>query len=185
METMNEAPRDRLLRTAARLFYTEGIRAVGMDRLVAEANVTRSTCYRHFAGKDDIVLAYLDSIDRHVRESVDAIAASRPPTEALIGIFEFYGDFANTEDFRGCNFLNAAAEHADRDSPPRRLIAAHRSWLRETFRSLLVETGHPAPDQAAGTLVLLRDGAMSAAELDDPSTVRETLLHTVSSVISG
>jgi AcrR family transcriptional regulator len=156
-----------------------------MDRLVAEANVTRSTCYRHFAGKDDLVLAYLDAVDRQVRDAIEAIVAERPPAEALIAIFEFYGDFANGEGFRGCNFLNAAAEHADRDSPPRRLIAAHRAWLRETFRSLLAQTGHPAPDQAAGTLVLLRDGAMSAAELDDPATVRETLLHTVAAVITA
>ncbi|MEV6604624.1 MULTISPECIES: TetR/AcrR family transcriptional regulator [unclassified Kutzneria] len=182
---MNEAPRDRLLTTAARLFYAEGIRAVGMDRLVAEANVTRSTCYRHFAGKDDLVLAYLDSVDRLIRDAVETIVAERPPVEALVGIFEFYADFAASEDFRGCNFLNAAAEHADRNSPPRRLIAAHRAWLRETFRSLLGQTGHPQPDQAAGALVLLRDGAMSAAELDDPATVRETLLHTVGGVISG
>jgi AcrR family transcriptional regulator len=182
---MNEAPRDRLLRTASRLFYAEGIRAVGMDRLIAEAGVTRSTCYRHFAGKDDLVLAYLDSVDRLIRSAVEAIVAERPPAEALVGIFEFYGDFATGEDFRGCNFLNAAAEHADRDSPPRRLIATHRAWLRETFRSLLVETGHPALDQAAATLVLLRDGAMSAAELDDPTTVRETLLHTVAAVIAA
>ena len=182
---MSEAPRDRLLRTAARLFYAEGIRAVGMDRLVAEAGVTRSTCYRHFAGKDDLVLAYLDSVDRLIREAVDAIVADQPPAEALLGIFEFYGDVATSEDFRGCNFLNAAAEQTDRDSPPRQLIAAHRAWLRETFRCLLVEAGHPAPERAAATLVVLRDGAMSAAELDDPATVRETLLHTVEAVIAA
>ena len=98
---MSEAPRDRLLRTAARLFYAEGIRAVGMDRLVAEAAVTRSTCYRHFAGKGDLVLAYLDSVDRLIREAVGAIVADRPPAEALLGIFECYGDFAMSEDFRG------------------------------------------------------------------------------------
>ncbi|HTI26911.1 MAG TPA: TetR family transcriptional regulator, partial [Kutzneria sp.] len=127
----------------------------------------------------------LDSVDRLIREAVGAIVADRPPAEALLGIFECYGDFAMSEDFRGCNFLNAAAEHADRDSPPRQLIAAHRAWLRETFRCLLVESGHPAPERAAATLVLLRDGAMSAAELDDPATVRETLLHTVGAVIAG
>ena len=182
---MNESPRDRLLRTAARLFYTEGIRAVGMDRLVAEASVTRSTCYRHFAGKEDLVLAYLDEIDRQVRDTVGAIVASRPPAEALVGIFEFFGDHALTEDFRGCNFLNAAAEHADPFSPPRVLIAGHRTWLRSTFRSLLAEAGHPNPDQAAGTLVLLRDGAMSGAELDDATAVRATLLHTVKAVIAA
>ncbi|MCE7004281.1 TetR/AcrR family transcriptional regulator [Kibdelosporangium philippinense] len=180
---MTETPRDRLLHTAARLFYTEGIRAVGMDRLVAEASVTRATCYRHFAGKDDLVLAYLDLVDGQIRDEIGAIIAKRPPAEALIEIFEYFGAYTNSAGFRGCNFLNAAAEHPDRDSPARKLIATHRAWLRETFRELLEKSGHPKPDEVVGTLVLLRDGAMSGGELDDPKAVRAALRNAVKAIV--
>lgn len=177
------APKERLLRTASRLFYTEGIRAVGMDRLVKEASVTRATCYRHFATKDEIVLAYLSVVDQAIRGAVDNIVATNPPARALRAIFDFFGDYTCTEGFRGCNFLNAAAEYPDPDCPVRQLIATHRAWLRGTFRTLLVEAGHPKPDHAVGTLVLLRDGAMSGGELDDPVAVRTALRRAVRSVI--
>lgn len=177
------APRERLLRTASRLFYTDGIRAVGMDRLVKEASVTRATCYRHFATKDDIVLAYLGVVDQQIRGAVGAIVAKHPPVAALRGILDFFGDITCAQGFRGCSFLNAAAEYPDADSPVRHFIAAHRAWLRGTFRSLLVQAGHPEPDQAAGVLVLLRDGAMSGGELDEPTAVRAALHRALRAVL--
>lgn len=172
-----------MLRTASRLFYTDGIRAVGMDRLVKEASVTRATCYRHFATKDDIVLAYLGLVDQQIRGAVGNIVANNPPAKALRGIFDFFGDVACSQGFRGCSFLNAAAEYPDRTSPVRQFIDGHRAWLRGTFRALLAQTGHPDPDEAAGVLVLLRDGAMSGGELDDPASVRAALHRAVRSML--
>jgi AcrR family transcriptional regulator len=177
------APRERLLRTASRLFYTDGIRAVGMDRLVREAAVTRATCYRHFATKDDLVLAYLGAVDKAIRAAVNDIVATQSPARAVRSIFDFFGDYACSNGFRGCNFLNAAAEYPDRRSPVRQLIAMHRAWLRETLLSLLVAAGHPRPDQTVGGLVLLRDGAMSGGELDDPAAVRLALHRSVRLVL--
>jgi AcrR family transcriptional regulator len=177
-------PRDRLLATASRLFYEVGIRAVGMDRLVGEASVTRATAYRHFATKDDIVVAYLCSVDEQIRAAIDAGSKGRTPVRALRAIFEFFGDYACDADFRGCNFLNAAAEFPDPTHPVRVVITEHRAWLRGTLRSLLTEAGHPKPDQAAATLVLLRDGAMSGGELDDPAAVRTALIRAVRGVLA-
>ncbi|WP_434096776.1 TetR/AcrR family transcriptional regulator [Streptomyces mirabilis] len=73
------AARDRLLRTAIRLFYGEGIRGVGVDRVMAEADVARGIFYRHFHGKDDLVRAYLDAADRQIRAGVTAAAKEIPP----------------------------------------------------------------------------------------------------------
>lgn len=172
-----------MLRTASRLFYTDGIRAVGMDRLVREASVTRATCYRHFATKDELVLAYLGAVDGAIRGAVGDIIANHPPGKALPAIFDFFGEYACSNGFRGCNFLNAAAEYPDRTSPVRQVIAQHRAWLRDTVLTLLIAAGHPHPDHVVGPLILLRDGAMSGGELDDPVAVRIALRRSVRAVI--
>src|ERR1700750_2958161 len=83
-----ESPRERLLETAPRLFYAEGIHAVGVDRLVREAGVTRATFYRHFPSKEDLVEAYLRATDAELREAVEAAAASGAKEDALAAVFE-------------------------------------------------------------------------------------------------
>ncbi|MFD1052597.1 TetR/AcrR family transcriptional regulator, partial [Kibdelosporangium lantanae] len=77
MTTNGSEARSRLLTTATRLFYTEGIHSVGVDRIVAEAKVTRATLYRHFPGKDDLIVCYLQEADHAIRGNVDAIVARR------------------------------------------------------------------------------------------------------------
>ncbi|MCP3817287.1 hypothetical protein NLX86_03775 [Streptomyces sp. A3M-1-3] len=79
--------------------------------------------------------------------------------------------------------MNAAAEYPEAGHPVRAAVDAHRTWLRDTIRTHLIEAGHPAPDRAAHTLVLLRDGAMSGAYLDDATTVKTHLRQAVDTVI--
>jgi AcrR family transcriptional regulator len=176
-------PKDRLLATASRLFYAEGIHAVGVERLVSEAAVTRATFYRHYPTKDDLVAAYLAETSRLIRAAVDAARAGKPPREALIATLGVVGDATCGEDFRGCQFLNAAAEFPDPRHPVRKVIDDHREWFFGVLREQAAALGHPDPDHAARVLVLLRDGALHGGELDDAETVRATLRQAVEDLL--
>src|SRR5947209_8699730 len=106
--------RDRLIAAAERLFYAEGIHAVGVDRLCAEAEVSKRSLYQHFAGKDEVVTAMLQA-------QADRIAAQLPvrvghsPRERILAIFALLDQSADSPDFRGCPFVGAATELKDRD----------------------------------------------------------------------
>jgi AcrR family transcriptional regulator len=169
-----------LLDTAARLFYKEGIQAVGVDRLVSEAKITRATFYRQFPAKDELVRAYLEQADRAARAKVEKLAAqAKSPRELLGALIGWLAELACAPGTRGCAFINAAAEYPDPDHPVRVLIAEHRRWMHEGMSQLLASVGHPRPDVAATTLMLLRDGVMVAGSLDDPAPARAAFKQAV------
>jgi AcrR family transcriptional regulator len=173
------SPRDRLLGTASRLFYAEGIHTVGVDRLVAEAGVTRATFYRHFPAKEDLVVAYLQGRHEEIRAGAEAAITGRKAADALVTVLDFVGESTCALDFRGCPFINAAAEYPDPAHPVRQVVSRHRAWFWDTLHLLVVEAGHPDPDHVTGVLVLLRDGALQGGELDDPTFVRTTLQRAI------
>ena len=158
--------RRRLLETATRLFYAEGIHAVGIDRIIAEAGVAKATFYKHFPSKDALVVAYVEEIDRLGREAVAALSA-RSPRAMIAVIMGRIGEAAVAGDYRGCPFLNAAAEYPDPAGPVRRAVNARRGWYQETLRELLVADGDPAPGITAALLVAVSDGLLESAYLDD------------------
>ena len=171
-------PRERLLETARRLFYTEGIHTVSVDRLVTEAEVTRATFYRHFPAKEDLVEAYLRATDAELRAVVgQALDQAAGPQQAVAALLELIGQVTCSAGFRGCHFINAAAEYPDPADPIRAAVADHRAWLQGTVTRLAQRAGHSDPEYAGRVLVLLHDGALSAAELDDPQQVRDTVVR--------
>jgi AcrR family transcriptional regulator len=178
VEPGDVSPRRRLLDTATRLFYAEGIRAVGIDRIIAEAGIAKATFYNHFPSKDDLVLTYIEEQDRIGRDAVEALPkqAARKMIAAIVGRVS---TAAVAGDFRGCPFLNAAAEYPDPNSPVRRAIDARRTWYQGVLRQLLVADGDPTPSVTASLLVALSDGLLEIGYLDDtktvPSLVREGL----------
>jgi AcrR family transcriptional regulator len=167
------AARERLLATASELFYREGIHAVGVDRIIAEAGVTRATFYRHFPSKESLVEAYLGVEDANIRAAFDAAEASgaEPGPLVLLVIEELANDVARHHT-RGCPFINAAAEYPDADSGVRTAVAAHREWFRTALEQLLGAADAADPAQAAAELVLLRDAAMVGGYLDGWERVR-------------
>ena len=168
--------RDRLLRTASSLFYAEGLRGVGVDRVIAEAAVTRATFYRHFPGKEALVVAYLERVDAAVRERAGALPEDAAGAAAwLLALTEAVGDQVCGAGFRGCAFINAAAEYPDPDSPVRRAVLVHREWLLAEVTAAFRSAGHPDPEEAARRWMVLRDGAMVAGYLADPAPARATL----------
>ncbi|WP_320780200.1 TetR/AcrR family transcriptional regulator [Streptomyces sp. CRN 30] len=177
-------PRARLLDTATRIFYAEGIHSVGIDRLVAEAQVTRATLYRHFTGKDELVLAYLDQADQGIRSQVAAAVASTPvAADRVRAVGRSLADGIRSPGFRGCAFLNAVAEYPDPEHPIHRAVLAHRQWFLDTVTELLAAVGDTPADGDGRHLVMLRDGAMAAGCLFDPDLVSGTLLHGIEGIL--
>ena len=177
MRAAAPSPRERLLTTARRLFYSEGIHTVPVDRLVTEAGVTRATFYRHFPAKEDLVEAYLRATDADLRAAVAEAIDQATPEAAAEALLELIGQVTCSAGFRGCHFINASAEYPDAADPIRVAVADHRAWFQDTVTRLAAQAGHPDPDHAGRVLVLLHDGALSAAELDDPQQVRETVIR--------
>jgi AcrR family transcriptional regulator len=172
MSTGALSPRERLLETASGLFYSEGIHSVGVDRLVSEAGVTRATFYRHFPTKEALVEAYLRATDERLRTNVENALKDRDPQQALEALLDLIGQRTNAPGFRGCQFINAAAEYPDGTHPVHVAVDDHRAWFQRVATEIARKIGHPNPDEAGQFLVLLHDGALVAAELDDPKAVR-------------
>lgn len=161
------AARQRLLRVAGEIFYREGIHAVGVDRLVRDAGVTRATFYRHFPSKDDLVRAYLEHEDAALRALFAAGAsAAGTPAEMFELVLAGIATDVREHHTRGCPFINAAAEFPDPDHPVRVAVRAHRDWFEGTLVEIMRANAHPDPVAAAHALMLLRDAALVGAYLD-------------------
>ena len=169
------AARERLLETAARIFYAEGINTVGVSRIVKEADVTLATFYRHFPSKQDLVLAYLQRVhDDFAARAAAAQDTAEEPGDVLRKIAANITAQLLEPGFRGCAFINAASEFDDPRNPIKRAVLAHRAWFHALIRDAFASAGHPQPDVAAAHYVMLRDGATTAGHLGDPSQARDT-----------
>jgi AcrR family transcriptional regulator len=176
--------RSRLLETATRLFYTEGIHSVGIDRIVAEAKVTRATLYRHFPGKEELVVAYLQAVHQVERDQVDKVlGGDQPAADTLRAIAKSIASGIQSAGFRGCAFLNAVAEYPDPEHPVHKAVLAHREWFLRTITDLLARVGETPPELAGRHFVMLRDGAMAEGCLSDPVEVCDTFLQGVDGIL--
>lgn len=171
---------------ACDLFYGEGIRTVGIDRIIAEAGVAKASLYANFSSKDDLIVAYLTCLRDVWQAEVDAeLAGIDDPAEAIRRVFELVGDDFGDAGFRGCPFSNAAAEYPDRSHPSRRVTDDYRSWLRQRLTDLAAAAGLDDPPAVATALVLLYDGACVGAKLDDPESVRTATLAAVDEIVGS
>jgi AcrR family transcriptional regulator len=177
--------RERLLEAAADLFYNEGIHSVGVDRIIEEAGVTRATMYKQFAGKEGLVLAYLEGEDQGLRTLfAQAAQVSDDPRVLLDLVVAGIEQDIRDRHTRGCPFINAAAEYPD-EGPVRELIADHREWFRETLRRLAEGAGLRDPEGVAASLVLLRDAALVGGYLDGQDRVGPAFARTARDLIAA
>lgn len=190
MTTRSSAPRHRsaawtrIFETATRLFYAEGVHAVGIDRIIAEAGVAKATFYHHFPSKDELVRAYIVEQGRIQRGIADQ-PEDAPPREVIVTAFERMCRFGSAPGYRGCPFVNTAAEYPDPAHPVRRAIDEHRDWCRGLFRDLLIAGGHPAPDRTAEALLLLKDGLGVGFDLDAPAVVAAAVRDAVTRLLNA
>lgn len=177
--------RDRLLRTASAIFYAKGINSVGVEEIVSEARVTRATFYRHFPSKEDLIVAYLKAADDAVRAQVNAIVEHQQPAQDTIReIAAWIVGQIKSSDFRGCAFLNAAAEYPDAGSRVHKAVLEHRAWFQKVVQAELERLrGEPA-EAGAQFFVMIRDGAMAAGRLANRDAVCEAFLRGVEAMLA-
>ena len=177
-----------MLDTAFRLFYARGIRAVGVDLIIAESGVAKATFYKHFPSKDELVLAYLDKVDGiwtgQLRAAAEA--AGPDPADQLVGLFDALVTACRREAYRGCAFINAAAE-AMPGTPLHERTVAHKRAVMAWVRDLAAKAGAGDPDALARSLTLLLDGGLADGALTaDPAAVvaaKETARQLVASAV--
>ena len=178
------SPRQRLLAAADELFYNEGIRSVGIDRVIERAGVAKGSLYYNFSGKDDLIKEYL--LGRHAAWStrIDlAIAEHADPTARILAVFDVLGELFAEPNFRGCAFTRAVAE-APEGGAELAAAASFRLWLHEMFSNLVAVLDVEDRSLLASQLVVLYDGAVAAAQMDGSPASAQTA-KTVATVILG
>ncbi|HJQ43742.1 MAG TPA: TetR/AcrR family transcriptional regulator [Jatrophihabitantaceae bacterium] len=166
--TRKPGARDRLIAAAERLFYTEGIRAVGVDRLCAEAEVSKRSLYQHFAGKDEVVTAMLEA--KAAEMSNDLIVEGLTPRDRILHVFEQGNHLADAPGSCGCPFVSAATELKDREHPAAQVALVAKRTLTDHFAAALREGGVSDADSLALQLTLIFDGASAYAVIRGGST---------------
>src|ERR1700736_4586831 len=166
-----DVTRAKILETIDRLFYRQGIRAVGVDTIVAELGISKKTLYRQFRSKGEMIEAYLRGRFRPFP------ASDKPPAEQILGNFEWLEkSLVKKQDFRGCAFLNALAELGEDESEARKLAVNIKESRRLWFRDLLSQLDVDDPETLANQLSLLVDGAYSAALIrNDPAMIKAAI----------
>jgi AcrR family transcriptional regulator len=159
--------KERILQTADRLFYLQGIRAIGVDTIAAEIGISKRTLYNHFPSKDALISAYLE------RRFVQPRGSDKSPVEQILATFDSLERRFSAKDFRGCPFVNAVAEMGPKDKAVKRIAVAFKESRRLWFRDLLLELGVADPEALATQLTLLVDGAIAQDLVrDDPAMAR-------------
>jgi AcrR family transcriptional regulator len=162
-----ESVRDRILNTARDLFYKEGIRSVGVDTVVAQSGVAKTSLYRWFPSKDALIVAVLEK-ERHDRwAGWDKTAAQSDPEPRarLRAHLNGIARYVSSSHFRGCPFMNVTAEFADPQHPARVLATEEMHELRRRLRGLVDNIeGVSDPEELTEHLLLLVDGAFSSAQ---------------------
>lgn len=157
----------RILDTACQLFYAEGVRAVGIDLIIERAQIAKTSLYRYYRTKDDLVAAFLEREDKEFWQQWDEAAAPHAPDARaeLDALLAWVGERVARPGYRGCPQLNVAAEFADPTHPARAISAAHRLEQRKRLAALCKRMELKKPEVTASQLSLLVDGAFSSGAL--------------------
>lgn len=163
--------RERILDVAKDLFYRQGIRAVGVDAIVAAAGATKPSLYRNFPSKDDLVVAYLKFRDEQYWRWWDDTVARHPgqPRQQIIALLKSLAGRSTRPGYRGCPFTNAAIEFPEPAHPGRAVAAANKAELRRRLRGLAAATGAREPDRLGDQLFLLMEGAYASGQIMGPA----------------
>ena len=143
-------PRERILNTASELFYKQGYRATGINEVIKQSGVAKATFYNHFPAKDDLCLAYLELHSEAEKQGIKAqVAAKRTPRSKFMAVIEAMQPWLESNDLRGCEYLNTVAEVPDPENPLRRKGRQHYEWLRGIVKELASELISSEPERYA------------------------------------
>jgi AcrR family transcriptional regulator len=164
---MSDSATQRLAATAIRLFQERGLARVGINEIIREADVARMSLYNNFGSKADLAIAVYSELSKGRQEAIDAaIQASDGPAAAILAIFDLASELAEKPSFRGCAFLNLAAQVDVDDHQLLELVRRHKRALRGCFERLAIELGHPEPEILGRQLLALWDGALADAFIE-------------------
>jgi AcrR family transcriptional regulator len=176
--------KDRLVDQAIDLFYSKGFNAVGLDQILAATGVTKTTFYKHFDSREDLIIAAIERRDAWEAQAWNRAvraAAGDDPRDQLLGVFDVLDRWFNDPSFGGCIFINAAAEFPDPNDPVHKAAARHKQRNRDQYRELARAGGAKDPEAFAdlytamveGTLILRHvHGRNDAARLTRPMVER-------------
>ncbi|MFN7777349.1 MAG: TetR/AcrR family transcriptional regulator [Betaproteobacteria bacterium] len=159
--------------TADQLFYKEGVRAVGIDRVLDQAGAAKASLYLHFGCKDELIAAHVERRVTAARSQIETYLGATPPNQRALRFFDWVVEWVESPDFRGCPLQHVVAEISDPNHPARAVAAAQREWIHARFLEWARAAGVSNPRAAAGALVVLFDGAIAASEQDGPQRARD------------
>jgi AcrR family transcriptional regulator len=158
------SPRDRLIYTAGRLFYDRGLPNVGINEVTEKAGVARMTLYNNFASKEALALAAFEKQSEQRRVLIEKhLKRVQTAGERICAMFDVAERLASEPRFRGCAFINVAAQEPEPKTRMHALVRNHKNWLRGIFRDNAEQAGHRNPDLAGQQLLALWDGALVQA----------------------
>ena len=164
---MSASKRDELVRKALTAFYTHGFHATGMDKLVAETGVSKTSMYKHFRTKEELILAVLRLRDEEFRNWLTRRMEQLgdTPRERLLAMFDALDEWFGDERYRSCMFIKASSEYQDASHPIHSQAAEHKRLLRGYLQKLAEQAGAKDPALLARQLLLLKEGAIVTAHL--------------------
>jgi len=179
--------RDRILDTASTLFYERGVRAVGVDLVVLEAAVAKTSLYRYFPTKDDLIVAFLEREDLEFWAQWDGVAMQFPddPAGELDAHMRWIGERLARSNYRGCPQINVAAEFAEQDHPARQVSRRHMQALRGRLLDIAKRLNVPRPKQLAAQLALLVNGAFVSSGLLGAEEATGVLRAALKALLAG
>ncbi|MEU4289938.1 TetR/AcrR family transcriptional regulator [Kribbella sp. NPDC026596] len=178
---------ERILTAASTLFYEQGIRAVGVDTIAHEADVTKKTLYDRFGSKDRLIAAYLERRNREWHAFLDEqLAARRPetPEEVILALFAALTDWL-AGSRNGCGFINASVELAAPDHPAMPVIVGQKQWMRSEFKAQATLAGLADPDELADRLLLLHEGALVSYRVAAMERAPEVAARAAADLLAG
>ena len=163
--------RGHLIDVATRLFNQYGYRAVGIDQVIAESGVAKTTLYRHFESKEDLIVAVLEQVDEQFRSDMRHYVEQKTsdPVNRLIATFSYLERWFKHAEFYGCPFVNAAGEYSSRKSPVFHAAVMHKRLMVAYFEELARAAGLKSPKAVAEEINLLHEGAIAVAHITGDS----------------
>lgn len=179
--------RQRILETADRLFYAEGVRAVGIDRIIAEAGVAKMSLYKHFPSKDDLILAVLKYREEAFQASFGAAMErhGKRTKDKLRAFFAALKDWFGSPGFRGCAFQNAAIELADPTHAGTQFVKDHKRRFQAFLAGLVGEAVGEGAATVAPAVGLLVEGAIVTAVIQGAAAPADVACEAAVRLVSG
>ena len=179
--------RQRILDTASALFYARGVRAVGVDLVVEDSGVAKTSLYRHFRTKDDLIVAFLEREDVEFWGQWDDVAARHAgdPAGEIEAHMRWIGKRLARANYRGCPQINVAAEFAEADHPAREVAKRHMLAMRQRLAELARQLGAARPNDLAAQLGLLVNGAFVSASMLSPDEATRVLLASARALVAS